>query len=387
MPAPTLPVELWLCIFRWATLSSSTLSLCATDYVPFQATTWDGVDREAAAVKRTLVRVCKLWRELTRDLLYEDVTIRDAPSVQRALRPGAAGEDKHRKVRRACLPYQSCTPYSADDISAVADFLHCCSQLEVLCRPINMRAEAMTFDYPAADCPALQSLQRLDWWHINEAARSGGVNTLTEVVRAAPHLRYLSLGGDLWLNLMERRPLVLPTLTTLRIRRMNLLFLQQVSRWSMPALRTIIIDIFSTPHLLEPLWETYGKQLRTIELGRDLKFYVMDLVSHVVARAPAVEELGYYFLFTAVPQVPQEPHLALTTLRWHAHLNQFFPVEDNAFWQHLAEHVAAFPRPFFPALRKVALHGREWLKVVNDPRFIPLVKKLGQRGIVIEKNW
>ncbi|EKM55156.1 uncharacterized protein PHACADRAFT_255580, partial [Phanerochaete carnosa HHB-10118-sp] len=219
MTPPTLPVELWLCIFRWATLSRSTLSNCVTDYIPFQAGDPDGVDREAVAVKRTLVRVCKLWTELTRDLLYEDITVRDAPAVQRALHTGGAGEERFRKVRRACLPYSSCTPYSAHNIAAAAAFLHRCSELEVLCRPSTMRAEVMIFDYPAAECPSLRSLRRLDWWHINEAARSGGVNTLTEVIRAAPRLRYLSLGGDLWLNLMERQPLALPHLTTLRIRR------------------------------------------------------------------------------------------------------------------------------------------------------------------------
>lgn len=382
MSYSTLPVELWLLVFRWATLSSSTLSLCTTEHVPFQAGVLDGLDKDAVAVKRTLVRVCKLWRELTRDLLYEDITIRDVLAVQNALHTN--GEESYKKVRRACLPYTSCTPYNADDLTVLAAVLHSCPRLEVLCRPSNMRAESMTFDYPAVDCPPLDSLKRLDWWHINEAARSGGVNTLVEVLRAAPQLEYLSLGGDLWLNLIERGRLELPALTTLRIRRMNLLFLQQVSRWTMPSLRNVVIDVFSTPRLLEPLFVSYGEQIWTVELGRNLKFYVLDVVSHIIANFSALEELGYYLFFTAVPQVPQEPHTSLHTLRWHAASNEFFSVKDTVFWQHLAEHVAIFSRSFFPSLKRIVMHG-PWDVVIEDERFLPLARKLGERGVTVER--
>lgn len=104
MAPPSLPVELWLDIFRWATLSSSTLSLSATQYQPFQASCAspaESVDWEIVAVKRALVCVSKLWRELARDLLYEDVVIwRNLPSLQKALHAGDVGEDKTRRVHR-----------------------------------------------------------------------------------------------------------------------------------------------------------------------------------------------------------------------------------------------------------------------------------------------
>ena len=186
------------------------------------AATVDSIDRDSVAVKRTLVRVCKLWHELARDLLFEDITIsRDALALRRALH--ARGDQKYKRIQRACIPYYSCTPYTSNDLQTVADMLHACPDLEILARPKSSHAEVMTFDFPAADCPTLPSLKRLDWWHYNEAARSGGVNALTDVIRAAPNLRYLSIGGDLWLNLMQRGSLTLPSLTTLRIRRMNVL--------------------------------------------------------------------------------------------------------------------------------------------------------------------
>ena len=390
MSPPPLPVELWLDIFRWATLSSSTLSLSATKYKPFQASCAspaDSVDWETVAVKRALVCVSKLWRELARDLLYEDVVIwRNLPSLQKPLHPGEVGEDKTRRVHRACLPYLSCTPETCEESAAIASLLESCPQLEVLSRPQAGRpgTDLLTFDFPAVDCPALQSLKRLDWWHYNEAARSGGYNSLTDVLRAAPNLEYLSIGGDLWLNLLQRGSLALPSLTTLRIRRMNILFMQQICRWSMPSLRNVVIDVFSTPRLLDPLWDHYGDQIKTMELGCDLKFYVMDIVSHVLGCCTTLEELGYFVMFTAAPQVPLHEHPTLSTLRWHIAPNGFFPTGGHEFWTHLAEHVDLFARPLFPALKRIVLHG-DWSHVLIDERFVPLAKKLRERNIVLEK--
>jgi hypothetical protein len=384
MSTTILPVELWLDIFRWATMSSTTWSLRATNYSPFEAGNLESVDKKAVAVKCTLVCVCKLWRELTRDLLFEDVTIsRGAHVLQQALQ--TQGDEKHRWIRRACIPYYSCTPYNTNDLKTVATFLEACPALEVLARPSTIRPEVMTFDFPAADCPALLSLKRLDWWHYNEAARSGGVNALTEVLRAAPNLQYLSLGGDLWLNLMQRGPISLPALTTLRIRRMNLLFLQQVCHWSMPSLRNVIVDVFSAPRLLEPLWEHYGEQVKAIELGMHMKFYVLDLVCHVLTRCPALEELSYYLMFTAVPHTLQQPHATLTTLRWHAHVNPFLSVHETNFWDLLGDHISTFSSPFFPALKQIVLHG-DWQDILGDERSRPLFRKLGDRKIMVERQ-
>lgn len=386
MTPPALPTEVWLEIIRWATISPSTRSLSTTTYEPFHAAPIDSVDKEAVAMKRTVVCVCKQWRELAQDLLFEDVVMSyDVRPLKEALQLGGGGDTRYRRIRRACLPYASCTPYNSREFQEVANLLQSWPELEVFARPSTHRPEVMTFDFPAAECPPLYSLKRLDWWHYNEAARSGGVNALTEVIHAAPNLQYLSIGGDLWLNLMQRGTVSLPALTTLRIRRMNVLFLQQVCRWSMPSLKHVVIDVFSTPRLLEPLWSQYGEQIRTVELGMNLKFYVMDIVCHALSFCPALEELSYYIMFTAVPHPPQQPHATLTTLRWHSRPNQFFSMKDPGFWEHLAEHTAVFTRPFFPALRRVVLHG-DWSHALHDERFLPLVKKFRDRGIAIEET-
>ena len=388
MSTSSLPVELWLEIFRWATLSLSTSSLCATTFKPFEAASCtEGTDHDTVAVKRTLVRVCRLWRDLARDLLFEDVVIsRNAPALQQALESGGVGREKYRRIRRACLPYLSCTSYNYKDSETVATLLQACPELEILARPRTsityLGSEAMTFDYPTVDCPSLRSLKRLDWWHYNEAARCGGYNALTEVLRAAPNLQYLSLGGDLWLNLMQRGSLELPALTTLRIRQMNVLFPQQVCRWSMPSLRNLIVDVASSPHLLDSFSERYGEQLKTIELGKHLRFFVTDIVGYVFNSCPVLEELGYFVMFTAIPYQPLQPHPTLTTLRWHAAPNDLLSSKD--LWSHLSQHAGVFTRSSFPALKRIVLHG-SWDFALGDERFLSIVKKLGEQGIEIQR--
>lgn len=263
MSCPYLPLELWLDILRWATISRSTRSFRATEYSPFQSdSSSEYIDEEAILTKRAIVCVCKQWRYLVKDLLLEDVIItRGGTTLRKALQIREEGEeeDGFRRVRRACLPYSSCTPYDSD-LRIATDLIKSCPQLEILVRPFRPRAEEMRFEIHADDCPSLDSLKRLDWWHYNDAARSGGFNSLADVLHAAPNLQYLTLSGDLWLSLMHRAPIELQCLTTLRLRRMNILFLQQVCRWHLPALRYLVIDTYtSTPRLLEGIWETFGK--------------------------------------------------------------------------------------------------------------------------------
>ncbi len=71
---PPLPPEVWLQVFRWATISASTPLLQCTSYYPFQSPGEQVVD-EAVFPKFVLIRVCKLWRALARALFYEDVII------------------------------------------------------------------------------------------------------------------------------------------------------------------------------------------------------------------------------------------------------------------------------------------------------------------------
>ena len=261
--------------------------------------------------------------------------------------------------------------------------LKSCSQLEVLVRPIPSHVEDLRFELPAEECPPLTSLKRLDWWHHNDAARSGGVNALSDVLRAAPNLQYLSIGGDLWISFIVRTPIILPALTTLRIRRMNVLLLNQISRWSLPSLQHVIIDTHSNHMLLEGLWTVFGDQIKTLELGRNLKFYICDMIYYVLANCQNLQELCYYVQFTCPPHMPIEKHNSLHTVRLHAAENGLFASEENDLWCHLSEHLSLYASDLFPALKRVVLHG-DWESIRRDARFQPLVQKLLDKGFAVE---
>lgn len=382
MDLPLLPVELWLAIFRWATVSRTTPHLSTTTYHPFHSDTLDGVDQDAIAVKHVLVRVCKQWRDIAADLLLEDIVIhQDANQLARAIRAEAEGGSRLKRVRRACFPYASCITYRSG-IAEASSVLGLCGGLEVLVRPPPSWAQDLRFEFPADDCPPLPSLKRLDWWHHNDATRSGGVNSLTDVVRAAPNLEYLSVGGELCLSALQRAPVFLPSLTTLRIRRMNVLLLLQLFKWRLPSLQHIIIDM-NNHQILEDFWATFGGQLKTVELGRTMKFHTADAIHDVLARCPNLEELNYHVQFTAAPRLTDQRHVNLAAVGLNAAENPFFADEKSGLWEHLDSHVTALCSPDFPALKRVVLHG-EWGRLREDVRFGALVEKLREAGRVVE---
>ncbi|KAI0929187.1 hypothetical protein AcV5_006519 [Taiwanofungus camphoratus] len=387
----SLPIELWLQIFRWATISPLTHRLRATTYSPFDTAPIAARD-EATRTKTTLVLVCKQWRRLTMELLYEDVQMGCPEQLQSVLEGKSLdGGDEPRSVsecsrwvRRACLPYSSSATTTARPLKAVR-LLEQCPYLETLVRMDAAPGDMLSFEF-AADCPPLVSLKRLDWWHHGEAARTGGINSLSDVLRAAPNLQYLSLGGFVTKNFLAPGPPVpLPSLTTLRILRMNVLFVLQMCRWSMPVLTHLIIDTVEDIYMLESFWEKFGAQIRTVELGHSLKYYIRDSLSMILPGCPNLEELNYYVHFTAVPYPFHEAHPLLTTVGLHAHATSFIPVGSTEYWRRIEDHFAVLSRPLFPALKKIVLYG-DWDAVMTDVHFPSLVQTLLARGCRLERS-
>ncbi|KAI0672935.1 hypothetical protein C8Q78DRAFT_1068402 [Trametes maxima] len=382
---PALPIELWLQIFRWATLTPSTPALYATEYRPFEITDIRGYD-EARSMKRTLVLVCKHWRMWATPLLYEDILIPRAHlPLNRMLREG---EDHHdgtaippcaRAVRRVQLPYSSTVITSPKPIEPL-EVLALCPSVEVLVRTADALSPiAYEFD---TVCPPLPSLKRVDWWHHNEAARTGGINSLPHVLGEAPNLEYLSVGGEIWPNFLVGPSVHLPHLATLRLRRVNAFFVLQLSRWKLPALTHVIFEHIQSADIYWPLWTEFDAQVRTVELGLSLRFYVRDFLAVVLGGFTHLEELNYYIHFTHAPRTDR-PQEALHTIGLHSSANSFYRTGSPEFWSHLGQHFEAFTETIFPALQRVKLYG-DWSDVTEDKEFEQLVKPLRDRGCKIE---
>ncbi|KZT09623.1 uncharacterized protein LAESUDRAFT_722588 [Laetiporus sulphureus 93-53] len=390
MSSVTLPVELWLYIFRLSTTSPLTHSLRATTYGPFETIPLVAQDDpEATKTKSALVLVCKQWQAWATDLLYEDLWMGRREKLK-GLLDGVEGKgDQERScgrwVRRANLPYNSSMTISPRPLEA-NKILEQCPRLEVLVRVGPFRPDVdLRFEFPT-DCPPMPSLKRLDWWHIGEAARTGGINCLGDVLQAAPNLQYLSLGGYVKFSHIAQSPIALSSLTTLRILRLNVLFVRQTCSWSMPALQHLIIDNVEDIGMLECFWERFGEQIRTVELGHSLCYYVYDSLSFILQGCPNLRELNYYVHFTALPPEFREgvTFASLDTVRLHAHPNLLLPPESEEYWKRIEDHFALLNRPCFAALKNVVLHG-DWDGVMKDSRYPLLAQPLLDRKCIIER--
>ncbi|KAI9513531.1 hypothetical protein F5148DRAFT_11435 [Russula earlei] len=158
--------------------------------------------------------VCKQWRALATDILYEDIRIGGGMSALHAAfsdteqpeQPiadgGAAPPSSRHHVRRATLPYEhTATPtrHAPPALALLAPLPH----LEVLVRPPTRYHDygchgchaphhhhdtttTPRFEFPTG-MPALPALRRLEWAFdpTGAATRAGGINALDDVLRAA----------------------------------------------------------------------------------------------------------------------------------------------------------------------------------------------------------
>jgi len=185
------------------------------------------------------------------------------------------------------------------------------------------------------------------------------------------------------LSFLQSSLVTLPSLTTLRLLRMNILFVRQISRWSLPNLTHLVLDTVTHFGMLPVFWDAFGPQLRTVELGISLKFYISEALPFVLAGCPNLQELNYYINFTKACRL-HTSHNSLITIGLHSHPNAFFLVGGTSYWEHLEAHFAFFSPSTFPALERVVLYG-DWGAMVDDKRYPTLVRSLRDRGCAIEE--
>jgi len=382
MPHLQLPPELWIVIFRWATHPPN--GYPAPYYEPFRAPS--EMFDEQLKTKRALVQVCRLWRAFATKFLYEDVRIRyDAGKLMTVL------ADHHRLeafqthslgsfVHRLELPYSQTATEKPGDTHDVVQILGNCPSLKTLVRPFfEALPYSVRYEFPA-EIVSLSSLTRLEWWHYNNAARSGGINSLMDVLRNAPSLQFLALGGEFWMNSMRQdSPVRLPALTTLRLRRVNALFVWQIRQWDLPSLVHVIADFPADPGGLEELWLQFSRQLCTVELGQNIAFHMTDQISALLRGGAGVKVLNYFINFTASPsEYRLVEQSALQCVGIHA-----LPcgiLNDN--WMHLNSHFEFLSSRFLPALKRIILYGN-WQQIIKDSRISPALDLLTQKGCAI----
>ncbi|KAG6330767.1 hypothetical protein ID866_8323 [Astraeus odoratus] len=380
-----LPPEIWLRIFYFATRPEKGYE--TSSYEPFRGCFRTNC-ADALGTRKSLVRVCRVWRALSIAFLYEDVLVRrdvDAlrgslESDQFGLQDGPHTPGPGRWVRRLELPYiqtETNTPSSLDNVLHI---LRCCPSIQTLVRPYcNGPRDGFRYDFPA-DIVSLSCLTRLDWWHYDEAARTGGINSLAHVVRNAPCLQYLTLGGVLRSSISSFRNLELPALTTLRLRRVNPMFVRCICGWVLPSLAHVVVDFPPENDALELLWSTFGQQLCTVEFGRGVAFRMSDQIGLLLRTCPtSIKVLNYFIYFSVSPNPPIEEHTSMETVGINA-----FPCElmlDD--WDNVSKHLSWLVGPSLTALKHVILYG-DWERFSKDGRFLMFQKGLMEKGCSVQ---
>ena len=282
------------------------------------------------------------------------------------------------------LQYNSTVPGPNGQPMQSVEILKLCPYIHTLLRPRFTITDTLRFDYETDEVP-LPALQHLEWWHYNDAERSGGINSLSAVLRGAPNISYLFVGGVRSFSRLWLQEETFLHLQTLRLGTINGLFLHQiVSSWSLPSLTYIVLDSPLPDPGWGSIWNAFGRQLKAIEFGKNLRFYSHDRLSPCLNGCPGLEQLNYYLCFTA-PAEHIQPHTSLTTVRLHVAVNDLLSSynTDPAVWDLIDDHFKVLCGSDLPALRRIILHG-DWHSVLHHSRFISIRDKLLDTNKILE---
>jgi hypothetical protein len=282
------------------------------------------------------------------------------------------------------LQYNSTVPLAESYSQPMqsVEILKLCPHIHTLLRPQFSLTDTLHFDYETEGV-SLPALQHLEWWHYNDAERSGGINSLSAVMHGAPNISYLFVGGIRSFSRLWLQEGTFPHLQTLRLGTINGLFLHQiVSSWSLPSLTYIVLDSPLPDSGWSSIWNAFGRQLKAIELGKNLRFFSNDQLSPCLNGCPGLKQLNFYLCFTAPAEYIQ-PHTSLTTVRLHAAVNDFLSHADAVFWDLIDHHFKVLCGNELPALRRIILHG-DWQSVLHDSRFISIRDKLQDINRILE---
>ncbi|KIK48365.1 hypothetical protein CY34DRAFT_798183 [Suillus luteus UH-Slu-Lm8-n1] len=379
-----LPPELWLSIIRWATYAPPGLDV--PSFEPFLGS-FDHDNRaeaDAMAVKRAVVQVCKLWRDLALSILYEDVKVgRGVQALVEALGKTYRGEQLGRCVRRLELPYPHTGTITNTSSDLALQILQYCPQLETLVRPfMSASPDSVRYEFPTRSHSFL-NLKRLEWWHYNDATRSGGINSLLDVLQNSPNLQYLVVGGEMLTSAQTGNVLELPALKTLRLRRINPLFVHRICQWRLPSLVHIVVDFPLEQNALDTIWQVFGARLCTVEFARHVGFLLSDQTTRFLRGCPQVKTFNYFLNFTSPPPIFGQ-QCALQCISLHAFPCGMVTDMITAAQDRLRLHLAFLSRSSFPALRRIVLYG-DWENMILDPRFVEFTQTMTSRGCSIQR--
>ncbi|KAJ7162364.1 hypothetical protein C8R46DRAFT_1353317 [Mycena filopes] len=336
-----LPPELWMYIHRLAT---SNLSPLATVYSARDASPEESEAQLSSFLKAvsSLGRVCRLWKDLTQELLYENIRITEWPSLSAALdRPELA-----RRVRSIRLS-------TRNDDSVIA--LRRCPQVEVILQPLCQTASAIVeADF---ELPPLPSLKRLYW-----TQGPGPCTLLQNVLRAAPNLDHLSfsavsnIGSPAIALELPSRP------ASVSLAGLGDWWLTGLLRADFSRLSYLAIDCTCRSLLNTPLPALQHLDL-TVDLSDKLIMFSPASLSTILRSCPSLREIRYNAGLPPVAPEPQQVASALACVRLVLprldSRTRLLGIPDN-LRQAIVTALEQLLGSAFPALERIVIDGPGW---------------------------
>ncbi|KAJ7635533.1 hypothetical protein DFH06DRAFT_1479159 [Mycena polygramma] len=396
------PEELWRLIFHVATASSLPRDV---GHRPFQSLrdiseTTTSLDEEARRLRTCLsiTRVCKLWRFLVAEYLYEDVRIMGAAGLKSlvsglqrsALEDGLGGFGRY--IRRLEMPMRHTqsgihvSPFEmalpSSSTFQLGDLFRLCPRLEIFCRPcLRLDSEGINFWASLIDTPLegdtalLPHLRRLEWsaalpHYFRQLTKMKipryvtdldtrfhevqNTSRLSELITHAPALEYLCISSDRRDALSRLPPC--PRLHTLRIncshyhsKHVRNLLIPHTPY--LPNLTHLILHAMLPSPLLAFL-AAAGARLRTLEFAfaPQLVFSATQM-QRLLSRCPALDELAFCVGAPEITAPAAFAHPTLRRVRLKLNPDEWYPYKHV-----LQTQFGVLTSEAFPALQGVVLH-------------------------------
>ncbi|KAF9466679.1 hypothetical protein BDZ94DRAFT_1250494 [Collybia nuda] len=372
---PAAPDELWRAIFRFATITTKSSPLYDVDFSPFRES-W--LDRhsfdDSLKVKKSIVLVCRHWKALGVEFLYEHMEVH---TLSKLLRKGEENDRSvGRFVRRLVLPYRP-FEYEGGGSSRFTEILKWCPKVEILVQPAWLGGsedntgfwrDDPRVDFTLALTSLLTNVKRIDWCTVgNETFHDIHCHRLAGVLRATTNLRYLSLRYK-----VDPFPgpssITLPSLLTLRLH-------GEIGIYglNMPNLAHIIVNNIGVASDY-CAFKRVGPSLRVIQLAGYGDGYQFD----VLRLAPSLRELCC--------SVRRETLVMLGCLHESIHTVRLYCVANPdapAIAGFRKKSVVLYHKTALPSLERVILHG-DWSSFSKHPEFRLFRMRVLDRGCILE---
>lgn len=379
-----LPPELWLYTFRIATTLNP---LYETKYLPFEDLSRIHAMRDSQdgnlvlGTKMSLLLVCRQWKEIVLECMYENIHIGDHwQSLLNCLEGSKLKTDGigyGQSVR--CISLRAC-PVETDK-SKLEEIIKQCSNAEILIKEDDDTMVNPTFKI------RLNSLRRFDWSYYYRGLRnprnfSQCRDLFKAIVSQASNLVYLSIGIYFFTSRIHDYPPILLTLdhlTVLRVEGIEPRLRKELEGWSFPKLTHITFDVSLTWPTISPL---FSPQIEVIEFLQE-RHSVSEAFSalNVVKNCPNLRGLNFHIdfsLFTLHPGLaPNLPCVHLHSGRRIHRLNHYSATDSWSTYQLFFERLGT--QELFPSIKNLFLHG-DWSFVNTDARFERMIQTLACQG-------